>query len=705
MLRTERRRLVGRTQELQLLREAVKRARAGRTSVVLVEGEAGIGKSRLLEAALEAYGRPDDVVLVGRGVPLTGGEVPFGLVADDVRDLVRREGSEALVEALPAACEALGRLVPEWQTAGAGEPDRADLLEAMASLVTHLSKRRLAWLVVDDLQWADASSRDVLAYLVRMVRASRLLVTCTVRDSRAIDVPAFARFLGELVREPVVTTVRLNPLSREEVAEQIVALAGGSVEPTLVSRTATLSQGVPFLVEELILGGLSSEGSLPVSVAQLMAHRLLELSETAVCLVQACSVESGRLWHRLLGPISGLDERATADACAEGVRAQVLEVDDTGVAYRFRHELLREAVHESLLPADRLRWHAAWARQLDDADSFGDPLYATFAAAQHWALAGDFDRAFTATVAAGEVARAVSASAELGVLLPRILELWTSVTDAATRVGFDRDQVLDETIDALIRADEWAPGLALIDRELAMDPDHPIRLTALRVRRGWFVEQLGRDDELPVDPVVALNQLIEASPQPLIIEALIRLGFELLTRSPDLAAQAHQRSVEVADQVGRPRNRLWARSQLALHLSLVGRPEAALSMGKELLDDARSSPAEVALVEADCAWWLCCLGRYREAVDIGLTALDRVGHAERARRTWAIATASVSIALFSLGRWDLASTRLARASPVGVAGTRGAVLHAAGGVLACSRGDLSAAKASASDARGQLADR
>lgn len=707
MLRTRSRRLVGRAEELKLLRDAVKRARGGTTTVVLVQGEPGIGKSSLLAAALDASGRPDDIVMVGHGVPMGGEELPFGVVADAVADLVRQLGRDRLLEESPTACATLGWLVPELRPDGVDDtPGRSDLIEAVAALIAERARHALVWLVIEDLQWADASSRDVLAFLTRVVGRTRLLVTYTVRDHPVNDGrPAVARFMDELMREPAVTVLRLARLSQDQVAEQIATLSEGTAEPQLVSRAVTLSQGVPFLVEELITGGLRSDGPLPVTAAQLMRHRMSELSRPAAYLVQACSVQSGSLPHALLATICDLEAAALADACEEAVGAQVLEVDETGLAYRFRHTLLRESVQESLMPADRLRWHAAWARQLESSASAQDGSSATIAAAHHWAKAGDTDRAFTATVAAADVARALGASAELATLLPRLLDLWKHASDPATRARSERDQILDETIDMMIQADEWSAGLELIDRELAMVPDDRVRVTALRVRRRWFLEQLGRDEDLAVDRAGAFTRLMAAPPGPLITEALIRLGFELVTSAPDLAAQAHQRSVEVADISGTPRDQLWARSQLALHLAAVGRPDAALQIADEVLTDMRaSSPNSAAPLEAECSWWLCSLGRHQEAVEVGLTALDRIGRAERARRTWAVATAHLCVAQLSMGRWDLASIRLGQARSEAAAGTRGAVLSAVRGVLSCWEGDLAAAEAAAEAARGQLPD-
>ena len=440
-----------------------------------------------------------------------------------------------------------------------------------------------------------------------------------------------------------------------------------------------------------------------------MLDRVDELSDPASTVVRASSVAGGHLWHQLLAKVCQLPDAVMTDACAEAVASQVLEVDETGVAYRFRHALLREAVLAALLPADRLHWHQRWARELEADESSPDKEFGRIAAAHHWERTGDADRAFSATLEAVEIARSVGASSERAALMQRLLRLWTQVPDAATRAGNSPDQILDETIDALIQADEWIVGLALIDDELAKPAvaEDTIRRAALRVRRRWFVQQLGQDDDETQSELPSLlAQLVDAPASPLVVEALIRLGFDLVAESPEVAGRAHSRAVEVAESLSRPRKLLWAKSAMARHLSLVGDVEDAISMSLELLPSVRTRfPSEASEIEADCAWWLCCLGKYQEAQEMGLRAVNGIARPEQARRTWGVGTAHLCAALIARGRWDQAASRLDQATSVGVTGTRGSVLDVLSGILACYRGDLSAAQRAAQAAQSRLPDR
>ena len=591
----------------------------------------------------------------------------------------------------------------------AEEPIRVEIFDAFVNLVSAMGTDRLVWLVAEDLHWADTSSRDLLAYVARVVGSAQLLVTVTLRSRDGGADRAVSRFVNELARHSSVQRIELGRLSRDEVGDQILDLLQKPADRALLDRAVALAQGIPYLTEELVLGGLEASGPVPSGVFDLMLDRVDELSEPASTVVRASSVAGGHLWHQLLARVCELPDAVMTDACAEAVASQVLEVDETGVAYRFRHALLREAVLAALLPADRLRWHQRWARELEADGSSPDKEFGRIAAGHHWERAGDADRAFSATLEAVEIARSVGASSERAALMQRLLRLWTQVPDAAIRAGNSPDEILDETIDALIQADEWTAGLALIDDELAKPAaaEDTIRCAALRVRRRWFVQQLGQDDDGTLSELPSLlAQLIDAPASPLVVEALIRLGFDLLADSPEVAGRAHARSVEVAESLGRPRKLLWAKLAMARHLSLVGDVEDAISMSLEMLPSVRTRfPSEASEIEADCAWWWCCLGKYQEAQEMGLRAVNGIARPEHARRTWGVGMAHLCAALIARGRWDQAARRLDQATSVGVTGTRGAVLDVLSGILACYRGDLSAAQRAAQAAQSRLPDR
>ena len=162
-------RLVGRAAEMQRMHAAATLARSGVPTVLLVEGEAGIGKSSLVREAMSSLVIGHDALMIGHGVDLAGGELPFGLVADALRDLLRRVGVDALRDASPRAVDTLSGLSPALATGSPVERTRAEIFDAFVALVAAVGRDRLLWLVVEDLHWADTSSRDLLGYVVRVV--------------------------------------------------------------------------------------------------------------------------------------------------------------------------------------------------------------------------------------------------------------------------------------------------------------------------------------------------------------------------------------------------------------------------------------------------------------------------------------------------------------------------------------------------------
>ena len=198
---------VGRDSELARLGVAVAQARDGQPVVSVVEGDAGLGKSRLVAEAIAAHRLPTDLVTVGHGVELTGGELPYGTVAETLRSLVRNPGADAVRTAAGGYADALSALhTPLRDPAGTVALDRLRLLPAYVTTLEGLGVGRLVWLVIEDLHWVDASSRGALAYLARAAAGCQLLVVLTCRthnpgvDAAVADlVESLARSVNQLI--------------------------------------------------------------------------------------------------------------------------------------------------------------------------------------------------------------------------------------------------------------------------------------------------------------------------------------------------------------------------------------------------------------------------------------------------------------------------------------------------------------------------
>jgi DNA-binding CsgD family transcriptional regulator len=693
-------RLVGRDVEQRQLAHAVEAARSGRPSSVLVEGEAGIGKTRLITDAIARLTTPDDVVLVGHAVEMAGGEMPFGVVTSALRDLIRRQGLETVVAAAGPGGAPLAALVPELSTGPAPTPDRGRIIDAFTTLLLSLCRDRLTWFAVEDLHWADTSSRDQLGYFVRVMDApAQLLVTCTLRTHDQVPSVPLATFVQELARSPAAQRVRLERLGRDAVAEHLSDLLHEPISPRLVERVVDLAEGVPFLTEELVLGGLGIDDPVPESVAAMMLTRIESLAPSARQLVQAGAVGDGQLRHTTLGAVCGLREDDLSAALTEAVQASVLNANEATDRYQFRHALLREVVSSSLLPGDRIRWNRRWAEQLDDEAAAPGHVFARIAAAHHWAATGDQDRAFAAALSAAEWADSIGAQAERAALLTRALNTWNAVGDAGTRVGIERDDLLEEVIWANMWAGTLGAACELLDAELRLirdDADAQLRRLHLQLTRDWLGKELGDVDRERLAPTVRESiALMSDAPRS---KLFVRVVTDLVSSSRDEATALSLEplmveAVDVVERSGTALDRFVVQNDLSHHWWLLGRQEAAVSLLLDLLPRLYDElPLSAATTWAsNTVGRLAVVGRLRDAARLGADALHRAGNPELAPRLWGRLAAQLAGALLDLGRWEEADRLLSRAAVAADSHTA-AWLDMYAGLLRCWSGDLRGAE-------------
>ena len=358
--------LVGRDGQLAVLEQVFDRVRAGSPAVVLLGGEAGAGKTRLItEFGSRLAGQA--VVLTGGCVDLGGSGLAFAPFTAALRSLVREMSAESVASLLPGGVPAeLGRLLPALGGAcspgtGSGEDTgtaRARMFEELLGLLENLADRQPVMLVIEDAHWADRSSRELVAFLARNLQApSALLMVVSYRTDDLGQGHPLRPLLAELERLPWVRRVELPRLSRREVVAQARAILGGLGPAGLIEEVVRRADGIPLFVEML----LDSDGQLPGSLADLL--RPVPVSFRRVR--SGCSAR--RLWRArgsaaVLEAATGLGEEELSEALRPAVAAGVLISSDEG--YAFRHALIRESVQASLLPGERGRWHARLAEAL-----------------------------------------------------------------------------------------------------------------------------------------------------------------------------------------------------------------------------------------------------------------------------------------------------------------------------------------------------
>ena len=430
--------LVGRVEELAALDAAFERVRAGRPPV-LIGGEAGVGKSRLVsEFAGRARAASATRVLCGYCLELGADGLPFAPFTGVLRELVHDLGADGVAALLPGqSARELGLLLPELgEPAAHADPDeaRARMFEQALALFERLAGSGPFVLVVEDTHWSDRSTRDLLAFLVgnQQVLADVLIVV-TFRSDELDRGHPLRPVLAELDRLAWVVRLEVPRLTRREGRELSAALLGREPDPELADRVFARSQGNPLFMEALLRSDALLGPGLPESLRDLVLADVRRLPAAAQQVLEALSVAGQRSGHALLAAVAGLSDDSLLAALRPAVSANVLVPDADG--YAFRHALIREAILGEVLPGARIRLHSRLAETLAADPSLAAPGRAVIEQAHHWYAAHDSARALESAWQAAAAAGRVLAYAERLAMLARILELWPALPDAAARIG------------------------------------------------------------------------------------------------------------------------------------------------------------------------------------------------------------------------------------------------------------------------------
>ena len=364
--------LVGRREELARLEASFGRAAAGEPSVVLLVGEAGVGKTRLVDELTARATAAGARVLAGGCVQLGGEGLPFVPIVDALRHLVRTTPPDELDVLLGPARRDLARLLPELDPAAAGSASAdpgatSRLFELLLGLVGRLAAAQPLVLVVEDVHWADRSTLDLLAFLARVLRADRVLVLATYRAEDVDRRHPLRGLLAELERQRNVDRVELARFDRQEVVQQLREILGEPPAADVVDDVVRRSEGNAFLVEELLAARETAGGRLSPALRDVLLTRVEALSPATQQVLQAASATGRRVGHRLLGEVAGLPPGELGDALREAVAHHVLVVEGDDGGYAFRHALVAEAVYDDILPMERVRLHVACAEALERA--------------------------------------------------------------------------------------------------------------------------------------------------------------------------------------------------------------------------------------------------------------------------------------------------------------------------------------------------
>jgi DNA-binding CsgD family transcriptional regulator/tetratricopeptide (TPR) repeat protein len=596
-------------------------------------------------------------------------------VAQALRGLARTLEPPRLDRALGSAREDLAALVPELaaRPAAPGDKlerngsshqpttiDRARLFERFIGFLGRLGEEQPVMAVIEDVQWIDRSTQDLITFLVRNLTNEPLVAILTCRtDDLAPGSPVLA-WLAELGRAPGAMRLGLERLDRDSVTRQVQAIAGGVVDPDAIGRIWGRSEGNPLFVEELVAldDGDASRAS-PVSLIEILLGRVASLDPVARRVLGAVAVAGRPIDERLLAPVLGLDGAAVAASVREAIARGVLVADAVDGRHRFRHELLREVVERDLLAGERLVFHERFATTLAEHPDLADPSPAGAEGelAVHWAAAGHPLDAYRAAIAAAAASEGVHAFSEAHRYLEQALSLESQLPESERPSREARFALRRRAAEAADLAGEFDRAAALLREalELVDTKADPTTAGLIHSRLGYLAWITGHGEAALAAHSLAV-ELVPAEPAtPERARVLGGLGGALMGagRWADSRGVC-EAAIACAAASASPSEESRARNMLGSDLVALGEIEAGLRELREARRiAAESGPPELLIVgHHNLALNLAAADELEEALaeaSAGRVAARDAGLERRFGMDLAALAADV---LFRLGRWD-----------------------------------------------------
>ncbi len=490
--------------------------------------------------------------------------------------------------------------------------------------------------------------------------------------------------------------MELEALTRSEVAEQLQAIAGHVPDGTVIEGIFRRSEGNPFYAEELLASAQDGGGQLPASLRDALLLRVERLPAATREVLQAAAIAGRSVDHRLLAHLVGLDEPTLLAALREATDSHLLVPSADGMTCAFRHALLREAVYDDALPAERLRLHRTIAETLGTHREYAGPSAAA-ELAHHWHAAGERRPTLTASVPAAEEAERMHAYAEALRHVDRALELWDQVDAPEEASGIDR-------VDLLLRGSQLAGWAGDASRAVTLaeqaraevdEEAEPLRAAAAEMTIGRAMHFAGRGADA-IEHLATARRLVPRDPPSLAYaEALVGEGRVLMVngRAPEAQAPLEE-AIPLVELLGDRKLKARLLSTLTLVYTNLGEFERAVAAGREGLRIAKEigSAEDIARGYINGSQAIDDVGRIEEALALGMegiAAAERLGmgHAAgdqlRMQAGWR---------LLRMGRLQDAERMIQPAlddatSPFNVAGLENLAGH-----LAAERGDFDAAE-------------
>jgi DNA-binding CsgD family transcriptional regulator/tetratricopeptide (TPR) repeat protein len=663
---------IGRESELAEIEAIWDEVREGRAAGVVVSGEAGIGKTRLLAECVERIRADGGQVLYGMCFQMNSGGLPYGPILEALRRLLHERGARSLAELAGSAHAELDQLLlidepgVDATDATLEAPrrlQRSRLFEGFLALLTRLAQDAPVLLVVEDVHWAEQSTLDLLTFLTAALRQERVMVAVTYRDDQ-LGSGLNPSTLLELFRSPVMTRLALPPFDLPELAALLEPLTSAPLAAEDVQRIADLSGGNAFFAQELLaVRAMKGESRLPAHVCDVVMLRIATLSSDAQQVVRQAAVVGRHMSHAVLNAVSGLPEPALLDALRELVTSHVL-VPQAGDSYRFRHALTQEAVYSDLLPGERRSIHSVVATALSYDPRLGDGQRSRMTAvvAHHWEAAGNRVMALAATVAAGRAAMDIQGFSEGLQYFRRALTLWDEAADTGS-VGADRPELLASAAKCAYYADQAAIAVQLVEEALGQLPaDQVIRRALMQEALGCYLSR--EDGARALDALREAYRLLADCDEPrhrARVTAALAQALSNRGRYAD-SAPFWEETLTLARRAGCRREEVLGLRTSGWHLAMHGEPDAGITRLREALRIARADGdmESVSRTYNHLSLALDFVGRSADCLGVVTEALDWASTYESLFTPVIDMLDSLVLVLFRLGRWQQAEEIAAR---------------------------------------------
>ncbi|HEY7621977.1 MAG TPA: AAA family ATPase [Solirubrobacteraceae bacterium] len=658
---------VGRTKELIRLEDGLAGAAQSVPAAFVIGGEAGVGKSRLVAELADRAAAAGAIVAAGGCIDVEEGRLPFGPFVEALRSHVGGLDVAARDALVAPSADDLARLLPELapqpREREPGGSSQGRLFELVLDLLGRFADQAPLVLVIEDLHWADRSTRDLLAFVARNLRDERILLLATFRSDELYRGHPLRPFLAELERSRRVERLELAPFTRDELAEQLTAILGRAADRPLVDSILERSEGNAFFAEELLAA--EAEGrDLPPTLRDILLARVEGLPAEVQGVLGVVAAGGRAVPEALLAAVSPLPDADRTRALRDAVAHQLLVYGDAE-GYAFRHELLREAVYEELLPGERNTVHAAYGEALTARPWLAaDPETVIADLARHWYAAHDLPRALATAADAGRAAERRSGFAEAREHYERALELWDRVADAPLRAGTDRVTLIRRAAEAANLAGDHGRAAALIRTAIALvDP------VAVPAAAGLVHERLGRYLWASGDGVAALDayeqavRIVPATPPSAARARVLAArgqGLMLLARHAESRACCEE-AIAIARAVGARAEEGHALNTLGSDLAYLGDPQGAvehLARAREIALEV-GDPDDVGRAYLNLVDLMAGpLDRLEEAVALAREGIEFAGRVGSAGDYGVSLQSNAAAALVRLGRWDEAAGML-----------------------------------------------